>query len=392
MNEQHVVVISMAPYRFGTRGRKMAAALSRDYSVSYVAMSKSGRAGRWDVAGRWTDNHVDVRQVRVKDLRVEPTIFNMAWNTLVSYLPAFARMTLEVLSIPAQTVIANGPSVLLPAIIHKLRYRSKLVLDLPERPGMVSAKGSLAALFSKFEGKLLKLTRKFLEIVLVVTYADVNTVKSMGISEVKLVRNVPMENWKASAKAPPIVGMATNEQCLKLVAMGSIFEGRGYENLLRAVALANHTRPVDLHICGPGRPAYLAKLRDITVSEGVKERVTFSDPVSSDQVSSVYLEADIGMVIYESLDPGNDGLSNKLFECVSSGRPVIASDLPENRRFVLGTGVGWLTGDTVASLSETILKAYDAKEIARLAGHCRYVGDHELSWENEIEPLRAVIQ
>ncbi|XKH53513.1 glycosyltransferase [Citricoccus nitrophenolicus] len=273
------------------------------------------------------------------------------------------------------------------ALMHNIRYSSDIVLDVPERPGMVTVSGSAASLFSKFERALLKISRPFVAETLVVTYADVDYMKSLGFESVRLVRNVPMSDWKAPYLPPPIAGQGDDNRKLRLIAMGSVFEGRAYEKLIKAVAIASAQIEIELTVCGPGRPGYLTDLRSLADDLRIGDRVNFIEPVSIEKVSAMYLSADIGMVLYESTDPGNDGLSNKLFECVASGRPVIASDLPENHRFVEENGAGWLAGDSVEDLARVIVSAAEPDSVQSKASHCRRIGDEVLSWETEF-PLQ----
>lgn len=391
MKHPSLTVLSLAPYRFGTRSRKIAATFASDMTVRYVAPAKVGRTGRWDNAGQWMTDNVHVIQVTVGRIRSKPSYRNMLGNLFLSYLPAYGRMLVETLKEPSDVVVANGPAVLPLALAHKTRFKSRIILDFPERPGMVTATGSLAAVLSRFEKVLLRSTTKLVEQVLVVTYADVKTLESYGFPRVDLVRNVPMNSWKAESVAPPISFDEKEHPLLRIIAMGSVFEGRGYENLIRAVGLATRNIPIKLVICGPGREDYIDNLKNIALNENVHENVEFLPPVMPSEVSKTYLEADIGLVLYESLDPGNDGLSNKLFECVSSGRPVIASNLPENYRFVSENGVGWLTGDSPEEISRTIMQSYDSKVLVQMASHCRELGDRELNWEQEVKPIRGII-
>jgi hypothetical protein len=67
------------------------------------------------------------------------------------------------------------------------------------------------------------------------------------------------------------------------------------------------------------------------------------------------LVRELGVALYEPTDAGNDSLSNKILECVSTDRPVLAGDLPENRRFVVDNKVGWLTSVTAEDIAESLV-------------------------------------
>lgn len=387
--ERRVLVISLAPFKFATRSRKAASVLARTSSTVHLSPARVGRNKMWDKAGSWMDQGVEIVQVPAAQPRTEPTRSNQVFNIMICYLPAFLRMSLQTIRRRADVVFVSGPSLIALGLLHKMLFRSELILDINERPGMVGAKGSAAAVFSRMETRILKLTASFVDTATVVTYADVEIVRSLGFNRVKLVRNVPMSSWKAPYERPPLSRStaAGRNAGLRAIAMGSVFEGRGYESLIEAIAIANQTSSVRLVICGPTRDAYLSSLVALAKSFEVDDLVEFKDPVPSNEVSATYLDADVGMVLYESLDPGNDGLSNKLFECVASGRPVIASDLPENHRFVWEHQVGWLTQTDAASIAKAMVEAFEPARLLELAEHCRAFGDDTLNWEAEFLPL-----
>lgn len=385
---EHALIVSPAAFEFGTRSRKAALAFSdKNCRVTYVAPAKVGRTGRWGKPGTWTEAGVRVHQVHTREPKTDPTFLNRIRNLLLSYIPAFLRMLSIVIRTPADLIFVNGPSLVWLGLVHKLAHRSILVLDIPERPGVLGAKGSLATLVSRMDIFTLKVTARFVNLMTVVTYADVDLLKRICSAEVALVRNVPMQDWRAAFRLPPITADTGKANCLSAVAMGSIFEGRGYEKLIEAIYIASKRIPVCLKVCGPARASYQKSLQTLVSNFGLENHIEFSDAVPAHKVSEAYLNADLGMVLYESSDPGNDGLSNKLFECVTSGRPVIASDLPENRQFVESTQVGWLAETTSEGIASALVSAYQPARLASLAEHCREVGDATLNWEEEFVPV-----
>jgi hypothetical protein len=101
----------------------------------------------------------------------------------------------------------------------------------------------------------------------------------------------------------------------------------------------------------------------------------------------MYLSGHVGLVLYESDDPGNDGLSNKILECVSTGRAVLAGDLPQNRDFIQEHQVGWLTPMTTPDLAFSLAEVAcrSKNEITQIARRARKLGDTSLSWEGEFQ-------
>ena len=111
------------------------------------------------------------------------------------------------------------------------------------------------------------------------------------------------------------------------------------------------------------------------------------------RTSEAYLGGQIGLALYEQDDAGNDSLSNKILECVSSGRPVLAGDLPENRRFLTEQEIGWLTAVNAAGISEAFVHiAGRSSLLAPLALTCRRLGDQQLNWEREFTKVVMAVR
>jgi glycosyltransferase involved in cell wall biosynthesis len=380
------LVISPVPFKFATRSRKTALAFRLGCSTTYVSLSRAGRTKSWDEHGASSQDGIQVIQVKTRAPLTGPRRSNQIRNLLLSYLPAVTQLTWKVLRTPAAVVVVNNTTLLPVGLLHRFLHRSRVVADINERPGMIQSKGSLASWFSRGEVPMLRFASRFVDAAMVVTTADVEAVSGMGFDRVHLVRNVPMLSWRAPYTPPPIA--ASPKSPVRAIAMGTVYEGRGYEALLRAVASASKQTRIHLTICGPGRDDYLASLKALAAAEGIEDRVDFLERISPDDVSAQYLNHDIGLVLYEGSDPANDGLSNKLFECVCSGRPVIASDLPENRKFLTESNVGWLADTTVPALAHALVTAArDPQEIVRRARHCRNFADSQLNWETEVAPL-----
>ncbi len=382
-----VLVISLAPYRYATRARKAARTLSEIATVSYLAPAAVGRTGHYDSPGRTQVDGIDVIQVPLRIPRSEPTHRNQMINLVRSYLPALIRLSRHAWRTPADVVFVNGPPLAAVGYLHKRKHHSELVLDIHERPGMVTTRGSLFSLFSRFERGMLRRVSGSARLATVATTADVDVVRRLGFDEVIQLRNAPLNTWRARyTPAPPRDGRP-----LRLVLIGSVFEGRGYELLLEAVALAAKQVDLELALYGPGRESYLVQLRAMADRLRIADKVSWRGQLSSDEVSQAYLDADVGLVLYETDNPGNDGLSNKILECVASGRPVIATDLPENRRFVESVGCGWLTAMTPRAVADTIVRTSTSPDFEAVVGRCAELSDGRLTWESDFAPIVALV-
>lgn len=382
----NVLVVSLAGIRFATRPRKTARELSRFGPVRYLALQSSGRGGRVDQAGVFDSDGVSVHQVRVRPRRSSGTLGSKLSNLIFSYLPAFLRLFRVALKSPAEVIVVANPVLAPIAIAHGWRYGSRAMIDIAERPGAVTASDSLASVFSRFEPIALRTLARRKAIATVAVPSDVDLVRGWGFNSVLPLRNAPLGSWRAPYADP----IESDE--FRCVVIGSVFAGRAYEILIRALAIcAEREAKVRLTIVGPGTPEYLDELRSLTHQLGADSVITWSDAVDGDEVSATYLNAHVGIVLYEPDDPGNDGLSNKILECVSSGRPVLAGDLPENRSFVTENDVGWLTTVSPEAIADALIEIRGRADLIEVSRRCRALGDTSLTWESDFAQVRDVL-
>ena len=376
---ERVLVLTLDAYQYSTRAKKAAIEYSKTRQTTFLGFSGVGRTGRWAEPGEFLADVVRVIQVPVRRPWVAPNKRTQLRNLLVSYMPAIVRMTVAALRNPADVIHVAGTPLAILGVLHKVRYGSWLVVDINERPGAVAAEGSLMSVFSWFERAILRLVGRHADLATVVTGGDLAPVARLGFEKVRLVRNAPLSDWRANYTPPPRAPGGP----LTLVVIGTIFEGRGYEMLLDAFGSARLKIEMQLRIYGGGRDDYVDALKERTRKLGIADSVSWVGRIGASEVSAAYLASDIGLVLYEATDPGNDGLSNKILECVATGRPVLAGDLPENRRFVEEHRVGWLTEVSVEGLERALTALPENGDLGSIAARCRELGDTWLNWESE---------
>lgn len=377
------LVITLDTWRFATRSKKSAIQYAQRGRTQFVGLASAGRTRRWDAPGEFVEDGVDVLTLAMVQPATRPSVMNHLRNIARCYVPALARLIKEVWTRPAEVIHVTSSALAPLGALHKLRHRSRVVLDITERPGEVATQGSLAAWFSRCERLVLRLVSPHVSVVSVPVEGIIPTVEKLGFARIELVRNAPLSSWRAPYKDPH----ETEAGTIRLAIIGSIFEGRGYEILMEALAMALPERSIEVLLAGPGRDEYVRALEALAEKLGVAHAIRWLGSIESEEVSATYLEAHVGLVLYESLDPGNDGLSNKILECVSTGRPVLAGNLPENRSFVTTHGVGFLTGVTPAELASALRGLPPSAELVDLARHCRRIGDEWLCWEKEFAAL-----
>ncbi|WP_260466354.1 glycosyltransferase family 4 protein [Pseudomonas luteola] len=172
-----------------------------------------------------------------------------------------------------------------------------------------------------------------------------------------------------------------------VIYQGGVQSGRGLERLARVAVDVPNAYFVFI---GGGRLD--GSLRSIVSELGLEERVRFIPTVPLAELPSYTASADIGVQPIENTCLNHYTTdSNKLFEYVQAGLPIVASDLPEIRRVVRAHDLGLLVpaGDSEAltiALNELVADEGKRKYYAAQSRKAAAV----LNWESQEHELLAL--
>ncbi len=202
-----------------------------------------------------------------------------------------------------------------------------------------------------------------------------------------LVRNFPRIGEFAPDGKPPAAWTSREDAACYI---GGISPDRGIREMLLAVALANRTRPVKLLLGGnptPGARAVIASLSPADLAPA--EFLGYAD---RPKIAEVFRRSRIGLLL---LHPERNYLISyptKLFEYMSAGLPVVASDFPIFRELDDGIGccrfVDPLDPDEAAAAILHLLEHPTEAEEMGLRGF-KAVRE-KYSWESEARTLKAL--
>jgi glycosyltransferase involved in cell wall biosynthesis len=159
---------------------------------------------------------------------------------------------------------------------------------------------------------------------------------------------------------------------------GGLQWGRGCRNLIAAASDIDNINVVFLG--GGGEEAVLRR-----EAGGSGARVYFHPTVSLKALPAFTASADIGIQTMRNTclnHYSND--SNKLFEYIMAGLPVVASDFPEMRKIVRGHSVGLVVdpGD-VKAIREAIQRLVTDRELYEACRANTFEAAREFSWETQ---------
>lgn len=178
--------------------------------------------------------------------------------------------------------------------------------------------------------------------------------------------------------------LALKEPWPIVLYQGGLQPGRG---LPRLVAAAAHVPETYFVFIGGGRQA--SELHQLTENLGLQNRVHFISTVPLAELPRYTASADIGVQPIENTCLNHFTTdSNKLFEYVIAGLPVVASQLPEISKVVRTHDLGLLvpSGDTQA-LADAILTLVQNSELRKQFSVHAELAAQSLNWETQEQSL-----
>jgi len=173
-----------------------------------------------------------------------------------------------------------------------------------------------------------------------------------------------------------------------LLYQGGIQRERGLETLIEAMEWINPSAV--LVFIGNGSLKH--KLIYMVDQLNLKSRVYFMDAVPMDQLLYYTASADIGMQVLQNTCFNHySACSNKLFEYIMAGIPVIASDLPEMRKIIETSMTGLLIDPRdPRNIADAVNRLLEDKELYQTFSRNTREASKIYNWENEKHHLQKL--
>ena len=170
--------------------------------------------------------------------------------------------------------------------------------------------------------------------------------------------------------------------------------GRGLEAAVEALALVRV--PLQLHLRGSPAAGYEHELRRLAASFGVADRLHLHRPIAPDALELDAARFDLGYAgeLPHSLNR-TIALTNKLFSYLTSGLPVVLSDIPAHRELApkLGQAGEMFASGSAASLAAAIERHLAGRQgLAARRAQAWELGQTKFAWDNEAHKIVGLVQ
>ena len=153
-------------------------------------------------------------------------------------------------------------------------------------------------------------------------------------SKTVVVQNFPLPNDLYCVRAEPYINRP-----LSVAYVGGISRMRGIKELVQAMGILSSKLSARLMLAGSFSPPWL---EEVIRKEPGWRNVVFLGWQSRVNVAKILASSRIGVVLFHPAPNHVNAQPNKLFEYMSAGIPVIASDFPLWKEIVEGSGCGLL--------------------------------------------------
>jgi glycosyltransferase involved in cell wall biosynthesis len=202
-------------------------------------------------------------------------------------------------------------------------------------------------------------------------------------------KTVVVQNYPLIAELSAGAGERYSDREMSVVFVGGLTCIRGAREIVQALGLVDNALGIKLHVAGTIQPAALQ--RELANLDEWKH-VIFHGALDRPQVAALMGRARAGLVTFHPAPNHMESQPTKLFEYMTAGLPVIASDFPLWRTIIDGAGCGLLVDPlNPASIAEAMEWIVTNPESAAIMGkRAQEAAEHRYNWETEAHRLRGM--
>jgi glycosyltransferase involved in cell wall biosynthesis len=206
----------------------------------------------------------------------------------------------------------------------------------------------------------------------VLRFADLAFTVTEDLKETYVARGAPAEKIHVVLNGPDArhllryrTDAAPDPTWFTAVCHGLIVERYGHDTMVQAVRLAKEEIPrLRLRIMGEGE--YVPELQRLIETGGLQDHVQFLGWLDVPSLVEELSRADVGIVAQKSSPYSNLVHTNKMYDYMIFGKPVIASRLRSTARYFGEDAVQYFEAGSAQSLADALVTLYTDPERRRL--------------------------
>jgi glycosyltransferase involved in cell wall biosynthesis len=203
--------------------------------------------------------------------------------------------------------------------------------------------------------------------------------------KISILENTPL--LKKTEKKPGHVP----DRKFTLIYVGGTTYHRGLQYILEGLTKIENKSAVKIIIAGDGR--YLRNLKELSSTLGLSsDLVEFRGKVSKPTTESLMSESDIALIPHIRSEQTDNSSPNKLYDYMSAGLPIIASDCLSIKRILdeTGAGVTYIYNDP-ADFAEKLTSLINNKGLMlKMTENGLSAFNNKYNWENSAIELKRL--
>lgn len=213
-------------------------------------------------------------------------------------------------------------------------------------------------------------------------YADKHNTdlnKDQELKNVLKLEDIPKTNKVPNLINAPVLFPST--KTILIMQGAGINHDRGYEEAIMAMEFL----PDNFLLLIIGNGVVIDKLKSLTISMDLGQKVTFIPKVPYEELGSYTQQAFLGLSLDKPVSINNEfSLPNKIFDYMKAGVPVLSSSLPEIRKILEQFGVGRCIDKVDPEIiARNVLEIYNDPETYRRWKLNTSTALKELNWDKE---------
>lgn len=209
--------------------------------------------------------------------------------------------------------------------------------------------------------------------------------------KISVILNVPESRFLGAGSVDETIDAPRDEDHFTLICHGAIEERYGQDTMLEAMALLKSQIP-NLRLRILGRGSYVDGFLALRTQLGLEDCVDFLGYVPLSQMVAELQAADVGIVAQKSSPYSNLVHTNKMYEYISFGKPVLASRLKAVEAYFGDDALCYFEPANPESLAEGIVELYRNPAKGRALVEKAQALYEQYKWEHQKEIYLNVYQ